>query len=333
MKLWKKITLGALLLVIAVIGAGTYLWFNRELPPIEVAGPGEGGQRVMIGDMPANYFPSAGPGPSPAILLLGGSEGSLKETRNVYARALAAQGYAVLYPGYYKTREDNRSFDMVPLEGFDEALTWMRSRPEIDKSRIAVIGHSKGAEAALLVASSHPEIRAVVAAMPSDVVWQGFDFNATDMSKFRSSWSREGRPLPYVRYIAPHWYEWFSGEGLIKMYRQSWAKADRYPEAKIPVEKIDASVLLICGGRDMIWPSCEMARAIQSRLQSTQQKSVVVLPYPEAGHWAFGPVDHLHASDRQNLGQLGGTAKTDMAARQDQWPRVIAFLEKSLRTP
>jgi dienelactone hydrolase len=329
MKLWKKIALGTLLLLVIAVGASAYFWFNRGAPPITVAEPGAGGQRVLLGDVPANYFAPSNPGPHPAILLLGGSEGSLRETRNIYARALAAQGYAVLYPGYYKTREDNRSFDMVPLETFDRALVWMAARPEIDASRMAVIGHSKGAEAALIVASRHPEIRAVVAAMPSDVVWQGFDFNATDMSKFRSSWSLKGQPLPFVRYKLLSWYEWFSSDALTKMYRQSWEQAARYPQAAIRVDQINAKILLVCGGDDLIWPSCEMARAIQARAPPASKESFALLSYPQAGHWAFGPVENLHSSDTENLGQMGGTAEMDMAARKDQWPKLLAFLRQS----
>jgi uncharacterized protein len=329
MTLWKKIVVGVLLLLALAVGASAYFWFNRAPVPIRVAEPGVGGERILLGDVPANYFAPAKRGRHPAILLLGGSEGGLSETRNVYARGLAAQGYAVLYPGYYKTREDNRSFDMVPLETFDRALAWMAAHPEIDASRMAIVGHSKGAEAALIVASRHPEIRAVVAAMPSDVVWQGFDFNTTDMSKFRSSWSLKGEPLPFVRYKLLSWYQWFSSDALTKMYRQSWEQADRYPQAAIRVDQINAKILLVCGGNDLIWPSCDMARAIQARVPSARRESIALLSYPIAGHWAFGPVENLHRPDRENLGQMGGTADIDMAARNDQWPKLLAFLRQS----
>ena len=133
MKLWKKILIGVAITIFVIVGIGAYFWFNRELPPISVAEPGSGGKRVMLGDVPANYFPVPSPGARPAILLLGGSDGSLREFRNVYARALAANGYAVLYPGYYMTRENNRSFNMVPLETFDQALAWMKKQPEIKR--------------------------------------------------------------------------------------------------------------------------------------------------------------------------------------------------------
>jgi len=330
-KLWKKILIGLGVALIGLVGVGAYSWFNRELPPIRVSDAGAGGERIMLGDAPANYFPAAGPGPHPAVLLLGGTDGSLREFRNVYARALASQGYAVLYPGYYLTRENNRSLNMVPIEIFDRALAWMSTRSEIDSRRIGIIGHSKGAEAALLIASRHPEIKAVVAAMPSDVVWQGFDYNATGMSEFSSSWSEKGKPLPFVRYKLLSWYQWFSSDALIRMFRQSWAAADAYPQAAIPAERVRGDVLLICGGQDMIWPSCDMAAAIKSRIEAGSAQNASLLAYPDAGHWAFGPINNLDRYDQKALGKTGGSAASDMAARRDQWPKIIAFLDKTLR--
>jgi uncharacterized protein len=330
MKLWTKILIGVAVVLLGLVGTGAYFWFNRELPPIRIAEPGAGGQRVMLGDVPANYFPVSGPGRHPAIMLLGGSEGSLRELRNVYARALAAKGYAVLYPGYYMTREDNRSFNMVPLETFDAALAWMKARPDVDAGRIGIIGHSKGGEAALLIASRHPEIKAVVAAMPSDIVWQGFDFNATDMSKFNSSWSAGGKPLPFAKYKLLSWYQWFSEDALLKMYRQSWEQAASSPDAAIPVAKIAGDVLLICGGQDLIWPSCPMAKAAKQRFDAGGKRSATLLAYSDAGHFGFGPTENLHESDQRALGGTGGTAETEMAARRDQWPKLLAFLDGAL---
>ncbi len=331
MRTRSKIGIGCLAIVLLIVGAGAWFWFTREPRPIVVAEPGDGGERMMLGEAPANFYPAGGPGAggdaSPAILLLGGSEGGLKETRNALARQLAAQGYAVLYPGYYMTREDNRAFELVPLETLDAALAWLAAREGVDPARIAVVGHSKGAEGALLVASRHPEVAAVVAAMPSDVVWQGFDFAGMDQSAMDSSWSAGGEPLPYVPYILPAWHEWITGGmgTLGKMYRTSWDARGQYPEAAIPVERIEAPILLICGEQDSLWPGCAMARAAQDRASEAE-----LLAYDDAGHWAFGPLEGLHESDRAYLGQMGGTAEGDMAARRDQWPKILAFLDRAL---
>lgn len=63
----------------------------------------------------------------------------------------------------------------LPVETFDAALTWLQQQPGVKSDRLAVMGASKGGEAAVLVGSRHPDVSAVVGYVPSHVVWQGFD--------------------------------------------------------------------------------------------------------------------------------------------------------------
>lgn len=326
----NKIMVGLVSLAALVMSFGAWSWFNQPPPALVIADAGSGGERIMLGDVPANYFPGQGTGPRPAVLLLGGSEGGLRPFRNDYARALAAAGFSVLYPGYFATRESNRAADSIPLEIFDSAIGWLRQRNDIDPAQIAIIGHSKGAEAALLVASRNTGLAAVVAAMPSAVVWQGFSPTGADIDEFGSTWTIGGQPVDYVPYIVPAWYTWLieGQDALIKMFRTSWAARAHYPEAAIPVERITAKVLLICGGQDKVWPSCDMARAARDRAANSG-KTIELLEYTRAGHWGFGPVAAAEPGDRKMLGRFGGTSAADLQARQDQWPKVIAFLNQA----
>ncbi len=328
MRARSKVGIGCLVILLAIIGAGAWFWFNREPRPIVVAEAGGGGERIMLGETPANFYPGAGEGPRPAILLLGGSEGGLKDFRNAYARQLAAEGYSVLYPGYTATGEANRAFNMVPLEIFDAALDWLAARPDIAPGPVAAIGHSKGAEGALLLASRDPRIGAVVAAMPSDVVWQGFSFDQVDMSDLKSSWSAGGKPVPYARYEMLPWYEWASGATMLDMFEGSRAAAEGRADALIAIERIEAPVLLICGEQDNLWPGCDMARNLRDRA-STGGPEVELLAYEDAGHWGFGSATDLAEGDKRYLGRMGGSGEADMAARDDQWPKILAFLERT----
>lgn len=330
MRTRSKIGIGCLVIVLAIVGAGAWFWFTREPRPIVVAEAGTGGERVMLGEVPANFFPGSGDGARPAILLLGGSEGGLKESRNVFARQLAAEGYSVLYPGYTATSEANRAFDMVPLEIFDAALDWLAARSDISEGPVAVIGHSKGAEGALLLASRDRRIGAVVAAMPSDAVWQGFSFDPVDVSQLRSSWSVNGEPVPYVRYEMPAWHEWLTGATMLGMFEESRAAVASEADSLISVEDIEVPVMLICGEQDNLWPGCDMARNLRERASTAGGPEVELLAYEDAGHWGFGPESGLDESDTRYLGQMGGTAEADMAARADQWPKIVAFLESNL---
>ncbi|WP_435201241.1 acyl-CoA thioester hydrolase/BAAT C-terminal domain-containing protein [Qipengyuania sp. 902] len=328
MRARSKVGIGCFVILLAIIGAGAWFWFNREPRPIVVAEAGDGGERIMLGETPANFYPGAGEGLRPAILLLGGSEGGLKDFRNAYARQLAAEGYSVLYPGYTATGEANRAFNMVPLEIFDAALDWLAARPDIAPGPVAAIGHSKGAEGALLLASRDPRIGAVVAAMPSDVVWQGFSFDQVDMSDLKSSWSAGGKPVPYARYEALPWYEWASGATMLDMFAGSRAAAEGQADALIAIERIEAPVLLICGEQDNLWPGCDMARNLRDRAAAGGPE-VELLAYEDAGHWGFGSATDLAEGDKRYLGRMGGSEKADMAAREDQWPTILAFLERT----
>lgn len=328
---WKKIFgFGCLgLLALFVIGS-TAAWYFSPGFPITVDDPGKGGQRVTINDRPANYFPGVGNGPRPAILMLGGSEGGLQERGNKMARQLQAAGFSVLYPGYYRTSEATKSFNLVPLETFDEALAWLKSRKDIDSARIAIIGTSKGGEAALLVASQHPEITAVVAAVPSNTVWQGFDMGSMDMSKFSSSWSRGGKAVTYLPYTMPEFSAWFDGNGIEKMYRLSLTKLPEHADAVIKVEDIAGPILLICGEKDTLWPSCPMSQALEQRAKEFEGPAVSILTYSEAGHAAFGVPLAEGDKNFAKLSSFGGSPGGNNDARKDSWPRVMAFLKEHL---
>lgn len=65
------------------------------------------------------------------------------------------------------------SIEQIPLEYFEKAIAWMQHSDKMRQDGIAIFGASKGAEAALLLGSRDPAIKAVIAMSPSNVVWQG----------------------------------------------------------------------------------------------------------------------------------------------------------------
>jgi hypothetical protein len=104
----------------------------------------------------------------------------------------------------------------------------------------------------------------------------------------------------------------------------------QHPEAVIPVERIGARILLICGEADALWPSCPMADQISDRLTSKGGLAATVLRYKDAGHQVFGPpVDK--SKPHEWLASLSGSADGNAAARDDSWPKVVAFLRAVLK--
>jgi uncharacterized protein len=261
----------------------------------------------------------------PAIMVLGGSDGGIGYARSV-ANELAEQGYAALAVAYFKERGLPRKLVRIPLEYFATALDWLRKQPRVDPARIGIFGASKGAEAALLVASRHSEFVAVVVAAPSDVVWEGIDFRAK--AAVDSSWSEGGKPVTFIPYdrtgVAPM-------RSLLKMYRRSRYAAGVDPAALIPVERIKGPVLFLSGQADGLWPSKDMADCAMVRLEKAEfAYTKRHVSYPEAGHAIF-PLfrrrDRLMASLFGKF--FGDGSASNHSARKDAWQQTLGFFERS----
>ena len=94
----------------------------------------------------------------PAVVLLHGSSGVLEARETAYARQLAAQGVAALVVDSFGPRRDLATGYVDRLLAITEsmlaadayaALAWLSARPEIDPARVALIGFSYGALAAV----------------------------------------------------------------------------------------------------------------------------------------------------------------------------------------
>ena len=269
----------------------------------------------------ALYLPDS-PGPHPGVVVIGGSEGGVGGSGRLSA-ALADAGFAALAVGYFGMDGLPEQLTSIPLERFDAALAWLRQQPQVRPSAVALMGVSKGAEAALLVAAASPNLAAVVAATPTHVAWQGLDMAAwSDVP----SWTRAGAPVPYVRYSndGPFW-------PLVEMYSRSLRDLPAVAAARIPVDRIDAPLLLLSGQKDQMWPAYAMAEDITRSLRTAHPDAVVEhLSYADAGHGILGKAFDPDGPAGERLSALGGSPQGNLAARQDGWPKVLAFLHRHL---
>jgi hypothetical protein len=129
---------------------------------------------VETGALSATLYAPADHDRHPALLVLGGAEGGRDWARGV-ARQLAQEGYVALAQSYFNGPGLPRALANVPLERFRRAVDYLQALPSVQPGQLGVVGLSKGAEAALALAAHEPRLRVVVAAAPSDVVWQGID--------------------------------------------------------------------------------------------------------------------------------------------------------------
>jgi dienelactone hydrolase len=264
-----------------------------------------------------------GPGRSPGLLILGGSEGGHGPAYR-FAKTFADRGFASLGLAYFADPGVPATLENVPLEYFARAIDWLSAQPGVDPKRIGIFGGSKGAEAALLIAARDKRIKAVVAGVPSSVAWQGY--NPANFTNPGPSWIEGGKPVPFAPYdrSAPF-------RGLLDLYQRSLAKAPA--GAVIPVERIQGPVLLVSARDDKLWPSAAMGDAVIARLDKAKfPYAHRNLAYDSAGHAGFGePLPPGTVVPPALLAQTGGTAEGNLAMRADAWPKILAFLDETLK--
>jgi len=220
-------------------------------------------------ELVADFFHEGSNQPRRTVILLGGSEGGNFWSRQKrLLEGFVKRGYCVLSLAYFKAPGLPRSLEEIPLEYFEKAFAWLGAQPQVSPEGYALVGGSKGAEAALLLGSRYPQVKAVAALLPSSVVWQGIPKNRLSIGKDpKSSWSFDGKGLPYV----PSSLSLKNIASLLTLrLRKSGEKdlqnTECVKEAAIPVEKIQGAILLISGKRDQLWPSTYMCEQMVSRL-------------------------------------------------------------------
>ncbi len=282
----------------------------------------------------------ATPGRHPAVLLLGGSEGG-NSTMPLVAPLFAARGYVAVTVAYFGLPGLPKHLVNVPVETIGRALRAVAARGDVNPQEIGILGGSKGGEFALLAASTYPQIKAVVADVPSPVAFMGLGVN--DMPT-GCSWSYRGKALPCVS-VSPSANAaigmQFARGGAIRLRTLYDLSLDADPAqvraSFFPLQRIDGPVLCLAGADDELWDSprqCAMAmRYLKAHHHAYADRSVV---YPNAGHtflWAMhGPQSAMVASPLGGnmVMELGGTRAGDAAASTRAWATIWRFLAHAL---
>ena len=269
--------------------------FRRSMPGAVIERPVSIDEAGFLGVY--NSRRSSGP-PKPGILLLGGSEGGLPI--GPLSTMLAARGYSTLGVAYFGSPGLPQTLARIPLEYFERAMTWLRAQPQVDPSRIVVIGVSRGSEAAQLLGVYYPSlVSGVVASVPSNTALCAFP----DCSQ--PAWMLNGAPLPYTQQFDNPY------------------PTDN-PDAVIPDERIHGPLFAVCGGSDLVWFSCPYARAIMDRLSAYGHPyRDVSYTYPRAGHFVGGLLPYSPVAPRALY-----LNPADERAREAVWPKLLSFLAR-----
>jgi dienelactone hydrolase len=245
------------------------------------------------------------------VLVLAGSSGAVDDER---ARLLAAHGATALALQWFGGPGQQPAPFEVPLEIFVEGLDRLAQECE----RLALLGTSFGAEAALLVAALDARVRAVVAIAPSPVVWAG-----ADGARQTSHWTHRGRPLDFVPFDES-WVPDTDPPAYRSLYERSLAADPAVAErAAIPVERIEGEVLVIGGEDDQVWPGADFARAVAAR-RTTHGLDTRVVTHPRAGHRVRLPGEP--PVTRGQAMARGGSPEADVELGAAAWPQVVDLL-------
>lgn len=273
----------------------------------------------------------------PVVVILAGAEGGDGASER-FGPLLAKLGYAAVGLPYYSP--DWGSFGPPqPLTGLPGSFIDIRvdqladlrdvlsAVKGIDTNRFGIFAGSKGSEFALIAASRYRWIDTVVAYAPSDLVWEGWGLEMLEAEGTRSSFSIAGKPLAFMPYRG--FVEGLTAgpsADLLAIHENGRADhPEREAAARIPVEAFRGKLMLIAGDRDRLWNSGRQARNIASARMAAGLDTAVLL-YPDAGHdLAGGSTEH-----REDL-RGGGNPEANARARADAWPKVVAFLAKTLR--
>lgn len=288
------------------------------------------------------FFEPSGHGKHPAVIVIGGSEGGL-QPQVAEAALLASHGYAALGLAYFRGYATQnpllaklpRELVKIPLEYFKHAANWLLKQPGVAGKRVGIMGWSKGAEAALLLASTWPKtFGAVVADAPSSEVWEGIHQGP---GAYHSSWTLDGKPVPFASFRAgPDIYDPANKTiTLLDGYLKPMLNGKGLAGAAIPVGKIAGPVLLLSGTDDKIWPSSLFAARIMTRLEKHRRPYAdASLCYRGAGHyvamWPYRPTLTTGFAAGPMSIVMGGNQIAYAYAESDAWPRILAFLHKAM---
>lgn len=271
--------------------------FRRTFPPLVTRT-----ETLAADGFAGRYWQPAASGSAPqtAILVFGGPAGGFLS--DLLPRSLAAHGYAVLSLAYFGCPGLPPELSRIPLEYFARALTWLATQPGVDRARVAVLGVSRGSEAAQLLGVHYPRlVHAVIATVPSSVSLCSYP------SCDSPAWTLRGKALPYTRQVndtAP------AGD----------------PGAIIQDQRISGPVFLACGAADQTWESCQYGQAIITLLGLHNDRWAHVLYVgPGAGH-AVGELVPYEPRTQQSAASFAPSYQAIQQAYTQVWPYLLKFL-------
>ncbi len=219
----------------------------------------------------------------PLVVALGGSEGGNAWTSNYWKKTrdqFIEKGYAFLAIGYFGCKGTPDILNKIALEDVYSAIKAATQHNRVNKRKIAVVGGSRGADLALLLASYYKEIDCVVSIVGSSAVFPGHTnhFNT-------SCFTYQNKELPFVP-VNDAAVPLLVKRDLRGAFEAMLSDTASFEKAAIPVERINGTVLFLSATKDELCPSTPMANYMAARLKQHRFRFHYKHEAIEGGHAA-----------------------------------------------
>lgn len=284
------------------------------------------------------YLPPKTARPQSVVVAYSGSEGGLM-TGEYLATALANEGIAALAIAYFNAPGLPKELANIDLVYFERVFRFLAKRKEVDSNKIAVLGPSRGGELSLLLGSLFPQIKAVVALVPSHFRWAG----NVDGNPPPPAWKYRGQSFAYLNTVGG------LEERRLPDGRIAYANTPAFLKAlsglssaeiaavESEIEKTNGPILILGGEDDQVWPSCYLGQLAFQRLKKHNRKfRDEFYCFKNAGHGVtiipgMPTTDTVIFHPLMNISLLmGGTPEGNGRGQRDAWTKTLEFLRKHL---
>ncbi len=284
-------------------------------------------------------FPRTGAGRFPAVVLIsdtgpqnrdGDSPGigglKLGIFRKI-AETLSSNGIAVLRYDDRGVGKSSGNFPTADITDFERdaraAVSYLRSRREVDPGRIGIVGYTEGAMLGARIAADSPEIRALVSlacpARNGEEIMRWQQERSLDRLGLREEdhKSEENKGQAFIDAIKK------ADEDVIEIEDQKvnvrWFREFFAVDPLSVMKKVKCPVAIIQGGKDVQVPP-EDAQALDKALTESDNRDHQLKVYPELGHL-------FTESSGDGMAEIADTRK---AISEEALDFILGFLKRKL---
>ncbi|XP_077178830.1 acyl-coenzyme A thioesterase 1-like isoform X2 [Paroedura picta] len=233
---------------------------------------------------------------------------------------MSNNGFAMLALAYYAYEDLPKDMKEFHLEYFEEAVNYMLKHPKIKGPGIGLLGHSKGGDLCISMASFLKSITAT-ATVNGSIANVGATLRYKDIT------------IPPLGFSTKRIKVDQTGMAdIVDALNNPLEGPNR--QSLIPVEKAESHFLFIVGMDDRNWKSDFFATEASNCLQAHGKEKPEIICYPGAGHYIEPPYFPLCSASMHLLVSRivvwGGEPRAHAAAQVDAWQQIQTFFNKHL---